>query len=161
MSQDRATAITPTAAALVCAVSDRDAREVRDLLVPLSHDDLFALAVVLAGAVPDDTVLTGALSDEGKVFVAIQSAAQAFDTTRERILSTDRRRNVTDARAVAIAALRLVGLTSIYIGEHFNRDHSTVLHAAGRVGENRRLRRIAKEIANEIGNIHVIEEEVA
>ncbi len=50
-----------------------------------------------------------------------------------------------------MAAMRYAGLSSSFIGRYLARDHSTVLHAAGRVGEDRRLRRIAVSIADLVG----------
>jgi hypothetical protein len=55
---DRAENALAVASALVCAVHDRDAAQVRDLLVGA---DLPALAVVLAACVPDDARLSDLL----------------------------------------------------------------------------------------------------
>lgn len=158
---DLVQAIRPTAAALVCAVTDDDATEVRQLLTKLNTQELYALAVVLAANVPDDAPLElrGPLTPAQQIDGAITRAAEAFNTTGEAILSTDRHRNIVDARTVAMAACRLVGLSSPYIGEAFNRDHSTVLHAAGRIGEIGHLRRAALRIADEIGDRGLLADE--
>jgi hypothetical protein len=149
MSPDeRAAAAIPTAAALVCAVADHDPDEVARLLGEVT--DWHALAVVLAGHVPADSAIlgpTGPLTHDDIAQVLLEETARRFRITVEQIRSTDRRREVVDARAVAMAAMRYAGLSSPYIGKVMDRDHSTVLHAAGRVGETARLRRIAVDIA--------------
>lgn len=143
----RAKAALPAAAALVCAVADNDADEVADILAGVT--DWQALAVILAGHVPVDTPLTGAgqLGPEATALRILAATAHRFDTTVGRLRSTDRHRHVTDARAVAMAAMRYAGLTSVFIGQQLNRDHSTVLYAASRVGESARLREAAIDIA--------------
>lgn len=146
----------PTAAALVCAVDDGDAEEVQTILTALGTSRLYALAVLLAANVqlesPLRTYPRGTLSPDAQCALALEYAAVKFDTTPTQILSQDRHRNVVDARATAMAACRLVGLSSTYIGERFRRDHTTVLAAAGRVGEDHRLRCLAGEVANQLGD---------
>lgn len=160
---DPAEAIRPTAAALVCAVADQDAHDIRDILTKLDTSELYALAVVLAANVSDDAPLhnyLATLTPEQQVDVAITRAAELFNTTGDHILAGDRHRHTTDARAVAMAACRLVGLSSPFIGTAFQRDHSTVLHAAGRVGEIPRLRHAAVAIADEIGDRGFLNDEL-
>lgn len=151
MSQELIEAITPDAAALVCAVLDDDRRSVATILNPLDRESLYALAILLAANVADDSGLQAGAKQAPKpalvVQHAIHEAAVAFGTSPEAILSTARHRAIGEARQVAMAACRLSGMTSVAIGEAFGRDHSTVLHAATRVGESERLRRIAKRIA--------------
>ncbi|UUW88365.1 helix-turn-helix domain-containing protein [Pimelobacter simplex] len=148
MSPDeRAAEALPTAAALVCAVADRDQAEVHRILGQV--DDWPALAVVLAGHVSPDSALglVGQLSPETKAVTILRAAAIQFGTTIAAIRSDSRQRAVLDARAVAMAAMRYAGLSSSFVGRQTNRDHSTVLHAAGRVGENPVLRKAALTMA--------------
>lgn len=164
MTTDPTEAIIPTAAQLVCAVADREPDDVAEALEPLTRHQLYALAVVLAANVADDAPLANyrtTLSPSQQIDTAITRAAEAFETTGDAILSLDRHRNVVDARTVAMAACRLVGLSSPYIGEAFHRDHSTVLHAAGRIGEIGHLRRAALRIADEIGDRGLLGDEPA
>lgn len=152
MSPDeRAVAALPDAAALVCAVADHDQAEVARVLAGIT--DWTAVAVVLAGHVPADSSLTfvGHLTPEAKALTILRAAAVRFGTTIAAIRSESRERVDLDARAVAQAAMRYAGLSSTFIGRQTCRDHSTVLYAAGRVGENPRLRGIALSFADLVG----------
>lgn len=159
MSDARAQAVMPVAAALVCAVADGDAESIEEILNGNTLD-WQALAVVLAGNIDIDSPLAKLArvppSPDAVVDHCLVSAAVAFGVTSDAILSADRHRPVLDARAVAMAACRLAGLSSTFIGHRFSRDHSTVLHAASRVGESPRLRRITNRIASPLG-IDVLE----
>ena len=149
---DRASAAIPTAAALVCAVADHDPEEVARVLAEVT--DWHALAVVLAGHVPADSAIlgpTGPLTHDDIAQVLLEETARRFRITVDQIRSADRRREVTDARAVAMAAMRYAGLTSVFIGRVVDKDHTTVLYAASRVGENARLRRVATDLAAHVG----------
>lgn len=151
MSDQRAEAAIPIAAALICAVADRDVLDV-DRILNAPDLDWRALCVVLAGHVRDDTEIgdSAPLTVRRQRDLALHLAAEAFDTTAQGILAGARTRNVVDARAVAMAALRWTGQSASWIGREFGRDHSTVLHAVGRVGEDQRLRPIARTIADRI-----------
>jgi hypothetical protein len=150
---ERAEAIVPTAAALVCAVADLDRDDIAQLLA--DDVDWRALCVVLAASVDPLSRLARIakvpMTPEQTVDHIVAAAAATFDVTPELILGTDRRRNVLDARAVTMAACRLVGLSSGFIGRCLNKDHSTVLYAAGKVGEDARLRRITNRIVTPLG----------
>ena len=133
----------PTAAALVCAVTDGDQEGVA---AALAGADLVAVSIVLAANVDIDSPLR----THPRVSVvnqAIVRAAAEFATTRTEVLSDARARGVCDARMVAMSACRLAGMSSPDIGAAFGRDHSTVLHAAARCGETPRLQRLVLEIA--------------
>lgn len=158
---DDVDAMLPTAAALAVAVADYDPGAVADVLDPLSRRDLYALAIALAANVDLDTPMTtdpAALTPSDVATRAIGIAAELFLTDRMTILSASRARNASDARAVAMYACRLAGLSSPYIGARFNRDHTTVLYACGRVGENARLRGIGQRIASQCGWARGIDE---
>lgn len=152
-ADDRAEAIVPTAAALVCAIADRDRPEIDKLL----HDDVDwrALCVLLAASVDPRSRLAQVarvpMSPDAIVDHIVTAAAATFMVAPEAILGADRHRHILDARAVAMAACRLAGLTSPFIGHRFGKDHSTVLHAAGKVGEDARLRRITNRIVTPLG----------
>lgn len=149
---ERAVAALPDAAALVCAVADHDPEEVERVLRGVT--DWHALAVVLAGHVPANSSLkvVGTLTPEAKALTILRAAAVQFGTTIAEIRSDSRHRVDLDARAVAQAAMRYAGLSSTFIGRQTCRDHSTVLTAAGRVGENARLRAVALSLAELVGD---------
>lgn len=152
---DPAEAILPTALALVAAVADWDAPEVTRLTANLDRGQMHALAVVLAAHVdldrPITTDLPAPLTPNDLCARAIHIAAELYGVDADLITSHDRSRPALDARAVAMYATRLCGLSSPFIGARFNRDHSTVLHACGRVGETPRLRRAATRVAMQCG----------
>lgn len=135
----------PNAAALVEAVADEDQDAVAQILVGLPRTDLYALAVVLAGQLLPET------DAQQRMAQAVRMAASMFHTTTSEVLSTSRSVEALDARAVAAYAGKLLGLPSTQIGKEIGRDHSTVLHACGRVGETPRLRAAAQRIAEQLG----------
>lgn len=153
MSEQRAAEAAPIAAELVCAVNDYDPAEVAEIL-NRPGIDWPALAVVLASYVdPESAIVQGTheqLTDSEIADRIMHGAATAFGTTVEALQGHNRERHVLDARAVGMAACRLAGLTSPYIGRRFNKDHSTVLYAASKVGEHDRLRRIARRLADPV-----------
>lgn len=159
-SPDRAEAALPVAAALVCAVVDNDQDEVARILDGVT--DWHALVVVLAGHVPDDSpisIVTEATAEQ-KAAVIVRATARRFRVSVARIQSRDRTREALDARAVAMAAMRYAGLSSPFIGRYLDRDHSTVLYSATRVGETPRLHRAAIAVADLVG-IHTGDWEAA
>lgn len=144
-------AVAP-AAALVCAVADRDRDEIARVLSTIT--DWRALVVVLAAHVSPDSHLGPnpiPVTPEAIANVVLDEVTARWGVTIPDLASTSRRRDILDARAVAMAAMRYAGLTSVYIGQRLSKDHSTVLHAAGRVGEDSRLRRVAVDIAGITG----------
>jgi adenosylmethionine-8-amino-7-oxononanoate aminotransferase len=78
------------------------------------------------------------------------AAAEAFGTTPEVLLGTDRSRAAADARAVAMTAARIHGHSLPTIARHFDRDHTTVLHATQRIEKTPPLRDLAAKIAAEL-----------
>ena len=84
---------------------------------------------------------------DGPVEHAVVAAAEAFGTTPEVVLGTDRTRTAADARAVAMGAARIQGHSLPAIARHFDRDHTTVLHATRRIEKTPRLRDLAAKIA--------------
>lgn len=148
MSPDeRAEQALPIAVDLVGAVTAADRDQVAAVLAQVT--DWQALVVVLAAHIPSSVLagLKAELDEDTTAGVILNETADRFRVPVHRILSADRHRDVLDARAVAMAAMRYAGLSSPYIGRVMDRDHTTVLHAAGRVGETARLRRIAVDIA--------------
>lgn len=87
---------------------------------------------------------------DGPVEHAVVAAAEAFGTTPEVLLGTDRSRAAADARAVAMTAARIHGHSLPTIARHFDRDHSTVLHATRRIEKTPPLRDLAAKIAAEL-----------
>lgn len=135
----------PNAAALIEAVADEDPAAVAEVLTTLDRQNLYALAIVLAGQVMPAT------TEDEKMRQAVTHAAHAFGITTTELLSLSRAREVIDARASAAYVGKLLGLSSVAVGRHIGRDHSTVLHAWGRVGETPRLRGISRRIAEQLG----------
>jgi len=87
---------------------------------------------------------------DGPVEQAVVAAAEAFGTTPEVLLGTDRSRAAADARAVAMTAARIHGHSLPTIARHFDRDHTTVLHATRRIEKTPPLRDLAAKIAAEL-----------
>lgn len=135
----------PNAAALVDAVANEDQAEVAQVLTTLSTTELHALAIVLAAQVAPET------TEAEKMRRAVRLAAGAFGTTTTIVLGTSRVREAIDARAVAAYVGHLLGLSYSRIGREIGRDHSTVMHACGRVGETPRLRGVSHRIAEQLG----------
>lgn len=145
------TAVLPNAATLIRAVTTHNKAAVAQALASLTdRAQLEALAVLLAANVsPDSDLGTYAepLTDFQVADAVLRETCVRFRVRARDVLSTSRRHEHSEARAVAMAACRLAGLSCTYIGRFFKRDHTTVLHAATRVGENRRLQSIAMQIA--------------
>lgn len=98
-----------------------------------------------AAAVPESTFEPHDLVDH-----AVVAAAQAFATTPETLIGADRTRAVADARGVAMTAARMRGQSLPQIARHFDRDHTTVLHATRRIEKTPPLRDLAAKIAGEL-----------
>lgn len=94
---------------------------------------------------PDPVVPTP--EDTTAVGTAIRAAAAAFNVPAEAVLSRDRTRSVSDARAVAMTAARLRGDTLTAIAEVFDRDHTAVLSATRRIMATAPLHDLAASIA--------------
>ena len=94
---------------------------------------------------PDSVVTTA--QDTTPVGTAIRAAAAAFNVSTEAVLSRDRTRSVSDARAVAMTAARLRGGTLTAIAEVFGRDHTAVLSATRRIMATAPLHDLAASIA--------------
>lgn len=72
--------------------------------------------------------------EEGEVVRVILVTAGLFGFTAEEVLGPDREKRVVKARQVAIAVVRArTDLSWPQIGDVFDRDHSTCIHAAQRV----------------------------
>lgn len=152
--EDRAIDAIPTAAALIVAVDAGDPTEVADILTALDTDDLYALAVVLAAHIDPDRPLAMHGTQVSPIAACSRSAAAAFGIPMTAMRGDcPRTRDVLDARAVAIYAAKVCDPAAAWtaIGRYVGRDHSTVIHAHTRVGENDRLRRIAVRIADQVG----------
>lgn len=83
----------------------------------------------------------------GSVFEqAVEFAAHTFLIEPAQLLSEDRTRRVSDARAVAMGVLRLEGMTLPAIARPFGRDHTTVLASLRRVEGTAALAEYAQQI---------------
>jgi len=144
--------INQTAAALVCAVSDRNHTDARTVLRDLSKSELRDLATWLAGHVdPDRPFTPRALGADRATEECLTRAAAMFDTTVAAMKSGSRRPEHVRPRHVAIYAARLCGASFPQIGRAFGQHHTTVMYAVSRVGENPGMRRLAHELAEQVG----------
>jgi chromosomal replication initiator protein len=90
---------------------------------------------------PDLTLAERALEDlipesgqEIRADTIMEETAEYFGLGREDLISKSRSRPLTTARHVAMYLLReFTGLSLIRIGEHFERDHTTVLHGIKKI----------------------------
>lgn len=123
--------------------------QVADLIAPLDADQLRSLVSVLAVQAMPAAPATGPAA---VCKLAINAAAPMFGTTPEAILSAERSRPVSDARAVAMTAAREVGLSLPAIAEHFNKDHGSVIHAVRRTAERPRLADAAARVGEHVND---------
>jgi hypothetical protein len=114
-----------------------------DLIDAARRSDIEAINAIL-GRLPDG-------DQPEPIDGVIERSARTFGVTVADILSPSRVRANVDARAVVCYASRLLGYSFVAIGKRIDRDHSTVIHAYGRVGETPRLRGIAQRMAAELG----------
>ncbi|MBZ5735347.1 chromosomal replication initiator DnaA [Nocardioides sp. TRM66260-LWL] len=141
------------AAAFVALVAEDNQAAISYTLEQMSADQLRSLALALATQVNAAETANGEVADvgpDGLCAIAVASAAQAFGTTRDAVLSTDRHRAVTDARAVAMTAVRRGGLTLPAIGAFFNKDHTTVIYSLTKVANNPRLEAVCNRIVDQL-----------
>lgn len=140
-----------TAFANLVAASKEDA--VSDLLDDMDTDQLRSLAVVLATQINAAHASYEDLADlgaNGICAIAADAAAQALGTTREAVLSADRHREVSDARAVAMTAARRARLSLPAIANYFKKDHASVIYNTNKVANNPRLDILCTRITDEI-----------
>ncbi|MFC7504047.1 helix-turn-helix domain-containing protein [Nocardioides sp. CPCC 206347] len=139
--------------------------QVADLVAPLDAEQLRSLVVVLAVQVDQSVPASSATGPAAVCELAINAAAPMFGTTPEAILSAERSRPVSDARAVAMTAARETGLSLPAIAEHFNKDHCSVIHAVRRTAERPRLADAAARVSEHVNSrytarLHRAEENV-
>ncbi|WP_281374788.1 helix-turn-helix domain-containing protein [Nocardioides soli] len=114
---------------------------------------LNGLAAKIAAGLPEeipDPAPASTFEPDGPVEHAVVAAAEAFGTTPEVLLGADRTRTASDARAVAMTAARIQGHSLPAIARHFDRDHTTVLHATRRIEKTPPLRDLAATIAADL-----------
>ena len=108
-------------AGLLDAAGRGEHDQVAHLIAPLDADQLRSLVTVLAVQVDQTMPSAPATGPAAVCELAINAAAPMFGTTPEAILSAERSRPISDARAVAMTATREVGLSLPAIAEHFKR----------------------------------------
>lgn len=141
------------AAAFAALVAEDNQAAISYTLEQMSADQLRSLALALATQVNAAETASGEVADvgpDGLCAIAVASAAQAFGTTRDAVLSADRHRAVTDARAVAMTAARRGGLTLPAIGAYFGKDHTTVMYSLTKVANNPRLEAVCNRIVDQL-----------
>lgn len=129
-----------------------DDAAIAQLIDPLDADQLRSLVSVLAAQVDQAMPETEATGPAAVCELAASAAAEAFATTAEAILSSGRTQNVSDARAVAMTVAREAGLSLPAIGQHFNKDHGSVIHAVRRTSERPRLANAAARISEHVNS---------
>ena len=129
--------------------------QVTDLIAPLDVDQLRALVTVLALQVDQAMPDSGPTGPAAVCELAITAAAPMFGTTPEAILSAERSRPVSDARAVAMTVARQAGLSLPSIAEQFNKDHGSVIHAVRRTAERPRLADAAARVSEHLNSRYI------
>jgi hypothetical protein len=146
--------LTATQAAVFAAlVAEAKQSAVDRALDQMSAEQLRSLAIALATQVNAAENATGEVADVGPngiCAIAVATAAQSFGTTRDAVLSADRHRAVTDARAVAMTAARRGGITLPAIATFFGKDHTTVMNAQNKVANNPRLKAVCTRIVDQL-----------
>lgn len=141
------------AAAFAALVANANQSAVELTLDQMNAEQLRSLAIALATQVNAAETATGEVADvgpDGICAIAIASAAQSFGTTRDAVLSADRHRAVTDARAAAMTAARRGGLTLPAIAAYFGKDHTSVMYAQNKVANNPRLNAVCSRIVDQL-----------
>jgi hypothetical protein len=141
------------AAAFAALVANANQAAVERTLDQMNAAQLRSLAIALAAQVNAAETATGEVADvgpDGICAIAIATAAQSFGTTRDAVLSADRHRAVTDARAVAMTAARRGGLTLPAIAAYFGKDHTSVMYAQNKVANNPRLNAVCARIVDQL-----------
>lgn len=141
------------AAAFAALVANANQSAVERTLDQMNADQLRTLAIALATHVNAAENANGEVADvgpDGVCAIAIATAAQSFGTTRDAVLSADRHRAVTDARAVAMTAARRGGLTLPAIASYFGKDHTSVMYAQNKVANNPRLNAVCTRIVDQL-----------
>lgn len=141
------------AAAFAALVANANQSAVERTLDQMSAEQLRSLAIALATQVNAVETATGEVADvgpDGNCAIEIATAAQSFGTTRDAVLSADRHREVTDARAVAMTAARRGGLTLAAIAAYFGKDHTSVMYAQNKVANNLRLNAVCSRPVDQL-----------
>jgi hypothetical protein len=141
------------AAAFAALVANANQAAVERTLDQMNAEQLRSLAIALATQVNAAETATGEMADvgpDGICAIAIATAAQSFGTTRDAVLSADRHRAVSDARAVAMTAARRGGLTLPAIATYFGKDHTSVMYAQNKVANNPRLNAVCARIVDQL-----------
>ncbi|MEV5003882.1 helix-turn-helix domain-containing protein [Nocardioides sp. LML1-1-1.1] len=141
------------AAAFAALVANANQAAVERTLDQMNAEQLRSLAIALATQVNAAETATGEMADvgpDGICAIAIATAAQSFGITRDAVLSADRHRAVSDARAVAMTAARRGGLTLPAIATYFGKDHTSVMYAQNKVVNNPRLNAVCARIVDQL-----------
>lgn len=153
-------AVTPDAettaqqvAALVALVAEENHSIIERMLAEMTAEQVRTLAIAMARQVNGTENANGEVADvgpDGICAIAIATAVQAFGTSRDAVLSADRHRPVSDARAVAMTAARRSGLTLPSIASYFGMNHTSVMYAQSKVANNPRLNAVCVRIVDEL-----------
>lgn len=138
-------------AGLILQAAGRGEQDTVDQLVsPLDVDQLRGLVGILAAQV-DESMPTGAATGPTAVCDRVTTmAAKMFGVEPEAIMSAQRSRPVSDARAVAMSSARALGLSYPSIAREFGKDHGSVIHAVRRTADRPRLTDAAARITEHV-----------
>lgn len=139
-------------ASLTNAVAAGDPVDVEKLFHDLDRDQLRDLVVRLVAQL-EATAPVPINAEHGPERLcaqATQLAAAAFGVSVDAVISRDRHRPVTDARAVAQTVARNCGLTLPSVGSYFGQHHTAVMYAIKKVADTPRLAAAAAQIAEHI-----------
>lgn len=136
--------------AVDCALEEMGPVELRRLTIALVQQINAAggAAAAAAGDVAD-------AGPDGVCAITVATAVTCFGTTRDAVLSADRHRAVTDARAVAMTAARRCGLTLPAIASYFGKNHTSVMYAQSKVANDPRLNAICNRILRQLEEHYV------
>lgn len=170
MRDERVTETIPTACDLVCAVGDRDHQRIHEILTSSNTEELYALAIVLAAMVPDDTNIDVLLARNGLEIVptagqrtvreAANITARYLDISPHAIFTRSRERKVLDARQVVCWVAADAGFSYSEIGRHIKRDHSSVMHAVSKVTQTPHLYAVANRVRRVLSGVDQAREAV-
>ena len=138
-------------AGLILQAAGRGEQDTVDQLVfPLDVDQLRALVGILAAQVDESMPTAEATGPTAVCDRVTTMAAKMFSVEPEAIMSAQRSRPVSDARAVAMSSARALGLSYPSIAREFGKDHGSVIHAVRRTADRPRLTDAAARITEHV-----------
>jgi chromosomal replication initiator protein len=98
----------------------------------------------------------GAVSDMLKTRHIINVATQLFEVSRDNLLGAYRGRSVYRYRAATIYVVKLlVGSSYPELGDIFDKDHTTIMHAIRRCEQDQHIGELIEELLEELEGANV------